>query len=246
MAHQHLRRERIGHMARTGTLVQEVCLRLIEASDVECRNREEFFRIAARLMRHVLVDFARKRRAVKRGGSWVKVSLEDAKAFTPALDIDLVALHEALDDLARYDKELDQVVELLYFAGYTTEETAKILGVSTDTVKRRWKKAKIYLLKILTDAEAAMDQQRWKKIDDVFEQILEIELAERAEALAQISTGDDDLRRSVEALLEFEAPAEKFLQSSAIADLAGQVAGELVALTPGQRIGLQMRLNQKY
>jgi WD40 repeat protein/serine/threonine protein kinase len=82
-----------------------------------------------------------------------------------------------------------------------------------------------------------MDQQRWKKIDDVFEQMLEIELAERVEALAQISTGDDDLRRSVEALLEFEAPAEKFLQSSAIADLAAQMAGELVTLTPGQRIG---------
>src|SRR5215813_11643720 len=82
-----------------------------------------------------------------------------------------------------------------------------------------------------------MEHQRWKKIDDVFEQMLEIELAERAEALAQISTVDDDLRRSVEALLKFEAPAEKFLQSSAIADLAGQVAGELVALTPGQRIG---------
>jgi WD40 repeat protein/serine/threonine protein kinase len=82
-----------------------------------------------------------------------------------------------------------------------------------------------------------MDQQRWKKIDDVFEQMLEIEVAERAEALAQISTEDDDLRRSVEALLKFEAPAEKFLQSSAIADLAGQVAGELVALMPGQRFG---------
>src|SRR5215470_12009206 len=81
MAHQRLRRERIGHTAQTDTLVHEVCLRLIEASDVECRNREEFFHIAARLMRHVLVDFARKRRAVKRGGSWVKVSLEDAKAF---------------------------------------------------------------------------------------------------------------------------------------------------------------------
>src|SRR5262249_19895101 len=82
-----------------------------------------------------------------------------------------------------------------------------------------------------------MDQQRWKKIDDVFEQMLEIELAERTDALAQISTGDDDLRRSVEALLKFEAPAEKFLQSSAIADLAAQVAGELVALAPGRQIG---------
>jgi len=157
MAHQRLRRERIGHTVQTGTLVQEVYLRLIEANDVECQNREEFFRIAAQLMRHVLVDFARKRHAVKRGGSRIQVSLEDAKAFTPALDPDLIAIHEALDDLARYDKELVQVVELLYFVGYTTEETAKILGVSTDTVKRRWKKAKIYLLKILTDAEGGGD-----------------------------------------------------------------------------------------
>src|SRR5262244_1686210 len=134
MAHQHLRRERIGHTVQTGTLVHEVYLRLIESIDVGCQNREEFFRIAARLMRHVLVDFARKRRAGKRGGSRVKVSLEDATAFMPALDPDLIAIHEALDDLARRDKELVQVVELLYFAGYTAEETAKILGVSTDMV----------------------------------------------------------------------------------------------------------------
>src|SRR5215813_3689478 len=143
MAHQRLRRERIGHTVQTGTLVQEVYLRLIEANDVECQNREEFFRIAAQLMRHVLVDFARKRHAVKRGGSRIQVSIEDAKAFTPALDPeldpDLIAIHEALGDLARYDKELVQVVELLYFAGYTIGETADILGVSTETVKRRWK-----------------------------------------------------------------------------------------------------------
>src|SRR5262245_58091139 len=161
MAHQHLRRERIGHTVQTGTLVHEVYLRLIEANDVDCQNREEFFRIAARLMRHVLVDFARKRYAVKRGGSRVKASLEDATEFTPALDPeldpDLIAIHEALDDLARRDKELVQVVELLYFAGYTIGETADILGVSTDTVKRRWKKAKIYLLKTLTDAEGGGD-----------------------------------------------------------------------------------------
>jgi len=157
MARQHLRRERIGHMIQTGTLVHEVCLRLIESNDLVCQSREEFLGIAARLMRHVLVDFARKRRAGKRGGSRVKVSLEDATAFTPAIDPDLVALHEALDDLARRDKELVQVVELLYIAGYTIEETADVLGVSTNTVKRRWKKAKIYLLKTLTDTEGGGD-----------------------------------------------------------------------------------------
>lgn len=153
MAHQRLRRERVGHTMQTGTLVHEVYLRLTKASDVECRNREEFFRIAARLMRQILVDFARKRRAIKRGGSWIRVSLEDAKAFTPALDPDLITLNAALDELARYDKELVEVVELLYFADHTIDETADILGVSTATVKRRWKKAKIYLLKILTGVE---------------------------------------------------------------------------------------------
>jgi len=172
MARQCLRRERMGHAAQTGTLVHEVYLRLIEAVDVECQNREEFFRIAARLMRHVLVDFARMRHAKKRGGSRIQVPLEDEMAFmpaldpdfialrtafTPAVDPDFIALHEALEDLAQNDEELVQVVELLYFAGYTIEETADILGVSTDTVKRRWKKAKIYLLKILTDAEGGGD-----------------------------------------------------------------------------------------
>jgi RNA polymerase sigma factor (TIGR02999 family) len=157
MAHQHLRRERIGHTMQTGTLVHEVYLRLIETNGVRCQSREEFLGIAARLMRQVLVDFARKRRAVKRGGSRVKVPLEDATAFKPALNPDLIAIHEALDDLARRDRELVQVVELLYFAGYTSEETAKILGVSTATVKRRWKKARIYLLKTLTDAEECGD-----------------------------------------------------------------------------------------
>ena len=168
-AHRYLRHERIGHTMQTGTLVHEVYLRLIKASDMECRNREEFFRIAARLMREVLVDFARKRNAVKRGGSRIQVSLgdatalpaldtdlvalNDAKVFEPALNIDLVALDEALRHLARYDKELVEVVESLYFADHTIEETADILGVSTATVKRRWKKAKIYLLKILTGVE---------------------------------------------------------------------------------------------
>jgi len=157
MAHRYLRRKRVEHILQTGTLVDEVYLALYKANNVECQNREEFFRIAAGLMRHVLVEFARKYHSLKRGGGLVQVSLEDAAAFTHALNPDLIALHEALDDLARRDEELVQVVELLYFAGYTIEETAKILGVSTDTVKRRWKKAKIYLFKILTDSEGGGD-----------------------------------------------------------------------------------------
>jgi RNA polymerase sigma factor (TIGR02999 family) len=146
---------------QTGTLAHEVCLRLIRSKAIDCQSRKEFFGIAARLTREVLVDLARKRGAAKRDWSRVKVSLEDAMAFTPKfdpkLDPDFIAIHEALDDLARRDKELVQVVELLYFADHTIEETADILDVSTATVKRRWKKAKIYLLKVLTDAEGGGD-----------------------------------------------------------------------------------------
>jgi RNA polymerase sigma factor (TIGR02999 family) len=158
MAHRYLRRKRVEHILHTGTLVDEVYLALYKANNVECQNRKEFFRIAAQQMRHVLVEFARKYYALKRGGGLIQISLEDAAAVTPPINVDLIALHEALDELARYDKELSEVVELLYFAGYTIEETAEILGVATDTVKRRWKKAKIHLLKILTDAEGGDDE----------------------------------------------------------------------------------------
>jgi RNA polymerase sigma factor (TIGR02999 family) len=157
MAHRYLRRKRVEHILQTGTLVDEVYLALYKANNVECRNRQEFFGIAARQMRHVLVEFARKYYALKRGGRLIQISLEDAAAVTPPINVDLIALHEALDELARYDKELSEVVELRYFAGYTIEETAEILGVGTDKVKQRWKKAKIHLLKIMTDAEGDSD-----------------------------------------------------------------------------------------
>ncbi len=145
MAHRRLQRERVGHTIRTGTLAHEVYLRLFKANGMPCRNREEFFCIVAGLMREILVDAARKRDCQKRGGNPTHVPLEDATVVTPALNLDLIALDEALNALARYDKELSQVVELHYFAGLTIEETADILGVSTHVVKRRWQKARIYL-----------------------------------------------------------------------------------------------------
>ncbi len=157
MAHLHLLRERDWHSMQTGTLAHEVYLRLFEANGVPCRNREEFYCIIARLMREILVDAARKRRSGKRGGDQIRVPLEDATAAAPAFDLDLIALNEALDTLARLDEGLSQVVELRYFAGQTIEETADILGVSADTVKRRWRKARIYLHDELTRAKGASD-----------------------------------------------------------------------------------------
>jgi len=145
MAHRRLQLERNGHTMRTGTLAHEVYLRLFKANSLPCRNREEFFCIVANLMRQILVEAARKRRAEKRGGDPIHISLEDVTVVAPALNPDLIALDEALAALARYDRELSQVVELHYFAGLTIEETADILGVSNDEVKRRWRRARIYL-----------------------------------------------------------------------------------------------------
>jgi RNA polymerase sigma factor (TIGR02999 family) len=145
MAHRRLLFERDGHTMRTGTLAHEVYLRLFKSNGLPCRNREEFYCIVAKQMRQILVEAARKRHAEKRGGDPIYLPLEDVTVVTPALNPDLIALDEALDALARCDRELSQVVELHYFAGFTIEETADILGVSKDEVKRRWRKARIYL-----------------------------------------------------------------------------------------------------
>jgi RNA polymerase sigma factor (TIGR02999 family) len=157
MAHRRLLRERVGHTLQTGALVNEVYLRLFNATGVPCQNRKEFFGIVARQMRQVLADAARKRGVKKRGGNQHHVPLEDAMLFIPALNVDLIALDEALDTLAQYDEELSQVIELHYFTGFTIEETAEIMRISIPQVKRLLKKAKIYLHDELTWTKGASD-----------------------------------------------------------------------------------------
>lgn len=157
MAHRLLLGERVGHTMQTGTLVHEVYLRLFDANGVPCRNRKEFFGIVARQMRQVLVDAARKRGGKRRGGNRRHVPLEDATSVAPALNLDLIALSEALDALAQRDEELSQVVELHHFAGFTIELTAEIMGIPPYEVKRRLKKAKIYLHDELTRTKGASD-----------------------------------------------------------------------------------------
>ncbi len=159
MAHRRLQLECNGHTMRTGTLAHEVYLRLFKANGLPCRNREEFFCIVAKLMRQILVEAARKRHAEKRGGDPVHVPLEDVTAPALALNLDLIALDEALDALAQYDKELSRIVELHFFAGLTIEETADILGVSTDKVKRRWQRARAYLHDEMTRTEGVAQEE---------------------------------------------------------------------------------------
>ncbi len=145
--------ERAGHTLQTTALVNEAYLRLIDASKVKWESRAHFFAIAARLMRQILVDFARERSYQKRGGDAVQVSLEQALEVGSVKNDDLLALDEALDALARLDERKSRVVELRFFGGLTEEEAALALDVSRETVKRDWRLAKAWLHRMLVDSK---------------------------------------------------------------------------------------------
>ena len=144
-AARYLRRERRGHTLQTTALIHEAYLRLIDAKDVHWQSRAHVFAIAAILMRRILVEHARRRDADKRGGSHVRVQLDEALAVADETDVDLLAIDEALERLAAIDPQQARVVELRFFSGLSVEETAAALGVSPKTVKRDWSVARAWL-----------------------------------------------------------------------------------------------------
>ncbi len=151
-ATRYMRRERVGHTLQTTALVHEAYLRLVDAQGVRWQNRGHFFAIAARLMRQILVDFARERGYRKRGGGARRVSFDEVLALGQEPDTDIVALDEALRALAEVDDRKGRVVELRFFGGLSVEETAEALEVSPETVRRDWRLAKAWLLRRLTEA----------------------------------------------------------------------------------------------
>jgi RNA polymerase sigma factor (TIGR02999 family) len=146
LAKGYMRGERPGHTLQTTALVHEVYLRLVDVSRMRWQNRAHFFAICAQLMRQILVDFARARHNLKRGGELQRVSLDEALEIAQGQEADLVALDEALKHLAAIDPRKSRVVELRFFGGLSVEETAEVLQVSPDTVMRDWRLAKIWLL----------------------------------------------------------------------------------------------------
>jgi RNA polymerase sigma-70 factor (ECF subfamily) len=145
LALDHLRRERPDHTLQPTALVNEVYLRLVDQRSVSWQTRAQFFGLAARLMRHVLVDHARTRAAAKRGGGASKLSLDEARVAPEEVAAELVALDEALVRLAAVDERKGRVVEMRFFGGLSVEETAEALGVSDKTVMRDWRIAKLWL-----------------------------------------------------------------------------------------------------
>ncbi|MDQ3257926.1 MAG: ECF-type sigma factor [Acidobacteriota bacterium] len=145
LARRQMRRERPGDTLQTTALVNEAYLRLLDYERIRPRDRAHFLAIAAQAMRRILIERARRRRAGKRGSNPQQVSLEDVSDVAGERAADLVALDDALHALAAIDPRKSQLVELRYFGGLTIEETAEVLGVSTPTVERDWRTAKIWL-----------------------------------------------------------------------------------------------------
>jgi len=145
-AGNYLRRERVGHTLQPTALVNEAYLKLIDQKNAKWQNRAQFFGVAAQLMRRVLVDHARARQAEKRGGAdQQRLSITSAERVVKQPGVDLLALHEALNQLAALDPQQERIVELKFFGGLSIEETAEVLGVGHATVERDWKMARAWL-----------------------------------------------------------------------------------------------------
>jgi RNA polymerase sigma factor (TIGR02999 family) len=150
LAHQYMTREKPGHTLQSSALVNELYLRLVDIPPMAWQNRAHFFAVSAQMMRRILTDFARSQHYLKRGGEVQHVPLDQALVVSREPDVDVVALDEALDRLAVLDPRKSQVVELRFFGGLDVEETAEVLEVSAETVKRDWRFAKAWLLRALS------------------------------------------------------------------------------------------------
>ncbi len=153
LARQHMRREKPGHLLQTSALVNEAYLRLVDASQVDWQNRAHFFGIAARLMRRILVDDARRRHRDKRGGCAIQVPLDEAASQPQEQAANLVSLDDALKTLAKIDPRQSEIVELRFFGGMSIEETAEALKVSPATVSLDWTFARAWLRKEMGSGE---------------------------------------------------------------------------------------------
>ena len=147
----YLRRERPGHTLQPTALVHEVYLRLVDQNVAAWQNRAHFYAVASQMMRRILVDAARARKAAKRSGQWGRVTLDEAVAAHGVREVAVIDLHAALTELATFDARKSQIAELRFFGGLTLEETGHVLGLSVATVEREWKVARAWLYARLKD-----------------------------------------------------------------------------------------------
>jgi RNA polymerase sigma factor (TIGR02999 family) len=153
LAHHYLKQERREHTLQTTALVNEAYLKLVDHKGMHWKNRAHFFAVAAQAMRRILVDHARTRDALKRGGRLAMTNLDEAATVADTQAAELLALNDALDQLAHLDARKSRIIELRYFGGMTLEETAEVVRLSPTTVNREWKSAKTWLLKMMSQQD---------------------------------------------------------------------------------------------
>jgi len=152
LAHNYIRRERPGHTLQTTALVNEAYVRLVDQNSVDWQNRAHFFGVAAQVMRHILVDYARQQTAVKRGGGVGRFNLDEGLIVSKESAAELVALDEALKALSNLYPRRSKVVELRYFGGLNNKEASEILNVSETTIERDWRFARAWLFREMRPA----------------------------------------------------------------------------------------------
>ena len=150
LAQHYMKRERLDHTLQTTGLVNEVYLRLVDQTNMRWQNRAQFFGICAELMRRILVDYARQQQYQKRGGGAQRITLDEKLQIAAGQTADLVALDEALKNLAKFDPRKARVVELRFFGGLNVDETAEVMGIHPNTVIRDWSAARSWLYKAVT------------------------------------------------------------------------------------------------
>jgi len=153
IAYGYMGREREGHTLQTSDLINEAYLRLVGAQNVQCEDRIHFLALAAQMMRRILVEHARSRAYLKRGGGTLRTSLDEGMTVAPDRDPELLELDEALLELAKIDARKAQIVEMRFFAGLSVDETADALNVSPQTVLRDWKLSKLWLTRQMTPSK---------------------------------------------------------------------------------------------
>jgi RNA polymerase sigma factor (TIGR02999 family) len=155
LARYHLRQQRPNHTLQSAALVHEVYLRLAGEKSLQVENHAHFVGVAAQLMRWILVDYERNRRTAKRGSGVTRLTLDQSIASKQpqVRDVDILALNEALDRLAKLDLQQSQIIELRYFGGLSIEDTSEFLGISSATVKRSWASARAWLLREMSQGD---------------------------------------------------------------------------------------------
>ena len=151
LAHHYMKGESPGHTLQTSALVNEAFLKLVDQRNVQWQNRAHFFGISARVMRRILVDYARQRRYAKRGGGIQTLSFDETLVVSEERCAEVIGLHDALETLMKFDPRKSQIVELRFFGGLSIEETAEVLSVSPGTIMRDWTLAKAWLRREISD-----------------------------------------------------------------------------------------------